>query len=128
MLSSHSGIIGNNADQQSYGDVFDAILESTAKQLMSLPFEAREPLIESFSTLLLRGFVPMSGMTVQQHISADQKHLDQLNVLMQKKEAYKNGTDARYVYQFAREATSAGIVPAYIPLTRQDANNGEFRI
>lgn len=94
-------------------DAFDATLVSMGKQLMTLPFGAREILIESFSTMLLRGFTPMSGMTVQQHIPAHPEHLEQLNSLTKKKDAYKNGTDARYVYQFAREATSAGVIPAY---------------
>src|SRR3990167_4431669 len=94
-------------------DAFDATLVGMEKQLMTLPFEARDILIESFSTMLLRGFVPMSGMTVQQHIPAHPEHLEQLNTLTKKKDAYKNGTDARYVYQFAREATSAGVIPAY---------------
>src|SRR5437870_1585366 len=76
-------------------NAFDVVLESAIRQLMTLPFEAREIFIESFSTLLLRGFVPMSGMTVQQRISADPVQLEQLNKLINKKDAYKNGTDAR---------------------------------
>ncbi len=94
-------------------DAFDATLVGMEKQLMTLPFEDRDNFIESFSTMLLRGFVPMSGMTVQQHIPAHPEHLEQLNALTKKKDAYKNGTDGRYVYQFPREATSAGIIPAY---------------
>ena len=94
-------------------NAFDVALDGTVRQLMVLPFEAREIFIESFSTLLLRGFVPMSGMTVQQHIPADPSQLGRLNKLTNKKDAYKNGTDACYVYQFAREATSGGIIPVY---------------
>jgi len=92
---------------------FDAALGGVVQQLTTLPFNAREVFIESFATLLLRGFVPMSGMTVQQHISADSLQLEQLNTLTNKKDGYQNGTDARYVYQFAREATSGGVVPVF---------------
>ncbi|HLB42354.1 MAG TPA: hypothetical protein VJN02_05825 [Gammaproteobacteria bacterium] len=92
---------------------FDATLVSMAKQLMRLPFEARDIFIESLSTMLVRGFVPMSGMTIQQHISARPEYLEQLNTLTKKKDAYKNDTSACFAYLFPRQATSAGIIPAY---------------
>lgn len=103
------GSAGDSVDQIA----LNASIKSLTEQLMALPFAAREPLIESFSALLLRGIVPISGLSVQQPILADQGYLEQLNDVMQKNDAFRNGVDARYVYQFAREATSAGILPAY---------------
>jgi len=103
--------------------VFNKILGNIVKQLTELPPTVREIFIESMVTLLLRGFVPMSGMTVQQHYSAEKILLDQFNTLTHKKDKYQNGRDARYVYQFAREATSAGIIPAY-----RDKKTGDIHI
>jgi hypothetical protein len=102
-----------NTSKKTPEKAIDAILGSVAEQLMDLPFEARENVIESFSTLLLRDLVPVSGMTIQQPVHASQHYLDALNSLMRKQDSYRNGADARYVYQFAREATSAGVLPAY---------------
>lgn len=99
---------------------FDVILGHTVNELMELPFEARDIFIENFSTFLLRGFVPMSGMTVQQYVPADTELLEYLNTLTKKQDAYKNGKDARYVYQFAREATSGGVIPVYRNKTTGD--------
>lgn len=93
---------------------FDSALSIVIKELQKITdFEARNIFIETFVTMFARGIVPMSGLTVQQHINVAEEKLKELNTLAGKSNAFKNGTDARYIYHFAREATSGGILPVY---------------
>src|SRR5690242_8752506 len=90
------------------------------EQLGQLSFDLRETFIETCCSILLDGLVPISGMTIQKKIPLNAKHITKLNQLTQNKTFYKNYTNASYVYKYAREATSAGVLPVY-----QDKKSGD---
>lgn len=91
----------------------EGLFSTLITQLDQLPFDSREIFIETCCSILLDNLVPMSGITIQQHIPIDTKHLVKFHDLIQKNNISKKVADAHYVYKYPREATSAGILPAY---------------
>ncbi|HVE44678.1 MAG TPA: protein-tyrosine phosphatase family protein [Gammaproteobacteria bacterium] len=99
-------------------------LNAAFKLINSVPPAVIGPVLDSFVTIALRGLTPKSGLTFQQTVQADEGLLKELNTLLSPLgHSFRNGTDARYAYEYSREATSAGIVPVY-----RDAKTGEIYI
>lgn len=101
----------------------ETLFSTLEEQLSQLSFDSREIVIETCCSILLDNLVPMSGITIQQHIPIDSTHFEKLNHLIKQTHSSKKSANASYVYQYPREATSAGILPAY-----RDKKTGDIYI